>query len=59
MCLAEITNDSDERIYMQCYASAEECINMIKETYNGDSNKLEGLLPVPIMGKTLDDILEK
>ena len=59
LCLAEITNDGDERIYMQCYASTEACIDMIITTYTGDPNKLEGFFPVPIMEKTLDDVIQE
>lgn len=59
-CLAEITNDGNERIYMQRYASAEECKDLIISTYNGeDPNKLPGFLPVPVMEKTLDDVLRE
>lgn len=58
-CLAEITNDGDERIYMQRYASTEECIDMIRYTYTGDPNTLPGFLPVPIMDKTLDEVLRE
>lgn len=58
-CLVEITNDGNDRIFMQRYASAEECIDIIKATYKGDPNKAEGFLPVPIMEKTLDDVLSE
>lgn len=56
-CLAEITNDGLDRVFMQRYATVDECIEMIKTAYNGDPNNLQGFVPVPIMEKTLDEVL--
>lgn len=56
-CLVEITNDSEDMVFMQRYATAEEALEMLKTAYIGDVNNLKGFTPVPVMEKTLDEVL--
>lgn len=57
--LAEITNDSVLRVFNQRYVTKSEALEMIKEAYIGDVNKLQGFTPVSIMTETLDDVINK
>lgn len=57
--LVEITNTDKERVFRQRYATPEECVKMIETAYTGDPNKLDGFVDVPIMTKTLDEVLEE
>lgn len=60
--LVEITNDSDEMIYHQKYASQEECKDLITTLFkkdNLDTEILSGFYKVPICSKTLDDIMKE
>lgn len=57
--LAEITNDSVLRVFNQRYVTKPEALEIIKEAYQGDVNKLQGFTPVSIMTETLDDVINK
>lgn len=54
--LAEITNDSVPEVFNQLYITKPDGLEMIREAYIGDVNKLKGFTPVSIMKETLDDV---
>lgn len=56
-CLVEITNDSEDMVFMQRYATPEEALEILKTAYIGDVNNLKGFAPVPVMEKTLNEVL--
>ncbi|OWK70938.1 hypothetical protein [Pedobacter sp. AJM] len=58
--LIEITNDGDEMIYLQKYATYEEAVELIEYYFeNEEIGSTIGFYEVPINTKTLDDILEE
>ncbi|MDR3287472.1 MAG: hypothetical protein LBT27_08510 [Prevotellaceae bacterium] len=59
--LVEITNDSDDMIYHQKYADKETSKELIKEFFEKhkvDAESLTGFFRVPIMSKTLDEVMK-
>ncbi|GHS94642.1 hypothetical protein FACS1894207_3200 [Bacteroidia bacterium] len=60
--LIEITNDGDDMIYHQKYASWQECKKIIENIFEKDnleSEFLSGFYRVPILNKTLDEVINK
>jgi hypothetical protein len=58
--LVEITNDSNDMIFHQKYASRHECKELIRKLFEKDSLDSEilcGFYKVPITSKTLDDVI--
>lgn len=55
--LVEITNDSDDMVFLQKYASKEECKQLIIHHYNSTKINLKGFFEVPVNTKTLDEVM--
>lgn len=57
--LAEITNDSNEMIFLQKYASKQEAAELIAHFYTtNDIATVSGFHEVPVTSKTLDQVLK-
>jgi hypothetical protein len=60
--IVEITNDSNEMIYHQKYADKATSKELIKEFFEKqtvDAESLKGFFKVPIMSKTLDEVMNE
>ncbi len=58
--IAEVTNDSDEMIYLQKYATADECEEIISRIFlEGNIGDENLYFRVPITTKTLDDVMNE
>jgi len=58
--LVEITNDSNDMVFHQKYVSQSECKELIIKIFEKeslDSEILSGFYKVPIVSKTLDDVI--
>ena len=60
--LVEITNDSEDMIYHQKYASRQECREIISAMFERDvlnTEFMSNFYKVPIKSKTLDDVMNQ
>lgn len=56
--LLEITDDSDDMVYLQKYVGYDECKSILIHIFNtSEFQTLQGFYRVPVMTQTLDDVV--